>query len=243
MASIPHIPAIFPLGDHALTIDFGNQPDEQLHARVIALQQVLQANPLPGILEMVPAYSSLTLYYDYQALSKYCTPGQTIYSWLKSAVTGRLDTGITIQEAGSRLIRVPVCYEGAMAPDLPALEAATGLTAAEIIRIHTGTRYRVYMLGFLPGFAYMATLDERIAMPRKTKPRNIAAGSVGIAGLQTGIYPLASPGGWQIIGRTPLTLFDKDREDPALFRAGDQVEFYSIKESEFSTYSNTQAWA
>lgn len=236
MESTTHTPAIFSLGDRALTVDFGNQIDEVLHTRVIALMNELRQNPLPGIIEMVPAFSSLTLYYDCRAVRKFLVQDQTVFSWMEEAIEKRIDTGIALATPATRLVKVPVCYDAAMAPDMAALESASGLPAEEIIRLHTGKTYRVYMLGFLPGFAYMAPLDERISMPRKAKPRSIAAGSVGIAGLQTGIYPLPSPGGWQIIGRTPLILFNKDKEDPAFFQAGDRVEFYSISKEEFLAY-------
>jgi inhibitor of KinA len=138
--------------------------------------------------------------------------------------------------AQSSLVKIPVCYDNEFAPDLQRMAQSKNISADEIVRIHIADTYRVYMLGFLPGFAYLGRLDKKIAMPRKSHPAPVAAGSIGIAGNQTGIYPLASPGGWQIIGRTPLQLFDADRTEPTLLKAGDTVQFYSISKHEFETY-------
>jgi inhibitor of KinA len=129
---------------------------------------------------------------------------------------------------------IPVCYGGTFGPDLPGVAAWAGCTAEEVVAAHTQRSYRVFMLGFLPGFPYLAPVDDRIAMPRRDAPRPlVAAGSVGIAGRQTGIYPFDSPGGWQIIGRTPLTLFDPSHEPPALVAPGQRVQFRPISPSEF----------
>jgi len=131
------------------------------------------------------------------------------------------------------LIRIPVCYDNEFAIDLPWIAEQKSLTREEIIRLHSSRQYHVYMLGFLPGFSYMGEVDEKIIVRRKPEPQQILAGSVGIAGKQTGIYPLNSPGGWQIIGRTPLKMFNKDNIEPCLLKAGDAVEFYSITSEEF----------
>jgi inhibitor of KinA len=136
-------------------------------------------------------------------------------------------------EMSSPLIRIPVCYDPAFAPDMIRLSAAKKCTPEELIGLHTAATYKVYMLGFLPGFAYMGGTDERIAMPRKPQPVKVMAGSVGIAGRQTGIYPLDSPGGWHIIGRTPLRMFDPAAKKPVLLNTGDRVQFYTISKNEF----------
>jgi inhibitor of KinA len=224
---------VFPLGDSAITIDFGNRIDGAVNDRVIDLFKKLQKNPLPGMIEMVPAFSSLTLYYDIALIRKKKTSGNTAFEQIKDLLEELITLPFTNEQQTARLMRIPVCYEKEMAPDMEEMCVYSGLTAEEIITIHTGRQYRVFMLGFLPGFAYMGPVDDRINMPRKTRPRSIAAGSVGIAGLQTGIYPLASPGGWQIIGRTPLQLFNKKEEECTLLKAGDRVEFYSISREEF----------
>jgi inhibitor of KinA len=148
-----------------------------------------------------------------------------------------LPQDIKISPLTSRKIKIPVCYSGKYALDIHDIAKEKKLTAPEIINLHTAKRYRVYMIGFLPGFAYMGEIDKRIAMPRKTQPRTkVEAGSVGIAGMQTGIYPFDSPGGWQIIGKTPVKLFDKEKSDPVLLQPGDEIEFYSITEDELANY-------
>jgi inhibitor of KinA len=145
-------------------------------------------------------------------------------------------------ELMGRTLKIPVCYEAAFAPDLAELATEKNLTTDEVIRLHTNTVYRVYMIGFLPGFPYMGKVDGRMATPRRSSPRtSIPAGSVGIAGEQTGIYPLSSPGGWNIIGRTPIRLFDKDRPEPVLLQPGDAVQFYSITEDEFNDQQSRPA--
>jgi inhibitor of KinA len=139
----------------------------------------------------------------------------------------------------SRLIRIPVCYAEAYAPDLASLAALHGISSEEVIAIHSAARYRVYMIGFLPGFPYMATVDKKIQTPRLAKPRTrVSAGAVGIAGAQTGIYPSDSPGGWQLIGQTPLKLFDVAKDNPVLLQPGDEVQFYPISIEAFKTFRN-----
>jgi inhibitor of KinA len=224
---------IFPLGDAAITVDFGNCIDEAINKEVIARFNQLQQHQLPGMIEAVPAYSSLTVYYDLMALKKKIPPGQAIFEWMKLQLEERLQQPVLQNQSTNRLVKIPVCYDDEFAADIQHLAEAKNISVDEVIQIHTAKPYRVYMLGFLPGFVYMGEVDEKIVMPRKPQPVNIKAGSVGIAGKQTGIYPLASPGGWQIIGRTPLKLFDKEKEEPTLLRAGDMVQFYSISKKEF----------
>jgi inhibitor of KinA len=224
---------IFPLGDAAITIDFGNCIDESINKEVIARFSQLQQYPLPGMVEAVPAYSSLTVYYDITTLKKKIPVGQTVFEWMKQQSEERLNQSVQQADTKERLVKIPVYYGEEFAPDIHYLTKERNITIDEVIQIHTAKSYKVYMLGFLPGFAYMGELDEKIAMARKPQPVNVAAGSVGIAGKQTGIYPLASPGGWQIIGRTPLKLFDAGKEEPTLLRAGDIVQFYSISKNEF----------
>jgi len=224
---------IFPLGDSAITVDFGNCIDERINREVINRFRQLQQQPLPGMIEAVPAYSSLTIHYDIRFLRKKVPAIQTVYDWMEQQLRERLATPVQQQESAERMVRIPVCYEHEFATDLEYLAATKNISIADIIQLHTAKSYKVYMLGFLPGFCYMGEVDERISIARKPQPEKIIAGSVGIAGKQTGIYPLASPGGWQIIGRTPLKLFDAKREDPILLRAGDKVQFYAITKNEF----------
>lgn len=227
---------IFPLGDTAITIDFGNCIDEQINLEVITRYQQFLQTPLPGIIEIVPAYSSLTLYYDVASLKKIVNSPETVFSYIKKQAEERLQHPVPGIEIKERLIKIPVCYEDEFAMDILQLAAAKNLTVEEVIQLHHSRTYKVYMLGFLPGFAYMGTVNEKIAMPRKPEPVPIPAGSVGIAGQQTGIYPMVSPGGWQIIGRTPLKLFDHTKAEPTLLQAGDRVQFYSISRHEFENY-------
>jgi inhibitor of KinA len=224
---------IFPLGDSAITIDFGNYIDEALNKEVIARFNQLQEQPLAGMTEAIPAYSSITVYYDIMVLKKKKPLHQTVYEWMRQQLEERLQQPVQQNQIKERRLRIPVCYDEEFALDIQHLATTKNISVDEVIQIHTAKPYKVYMLGFLPGFAYMGEVDEKIIMPRKPQPVNIVAGSVGIAGKQTGIYPLTSPGGWQIIGRTPLKLFDTTREEPTLLRAGDRVQFYSITKNEF----------
>jgi inhibitor of KinA len=232
------IPAyrIFPLGDAAITIDFGNVIDEKINSLVIQLFNDFKINPLPAMIEAVPAYSSLTVYYDVFGISKTLNNDRSIYEFISEQIEKRLDQPLKESNESTRLMTIPVCYKTAFGPDIEHLAKEKNIPVEEVIRIHSSKQYRVYMLGFLPGFCYMGEVDERISMSRKSQPQPVAAGSIGIAGRQTGIYPFASPGGWQIIGRTPLKLFDPQKEEPALLKAGDTVRFISISKDEFEDY-------
>jgi inhibitor of KinA len=230
---------IFPLGDAAITVDFGNVIDEKINKEVIARFKQLQEQPLPGMIEAAPAYSSLTVYYNVTALKKKTASGQTVFEWVKQQLEERLQQPGLQNDMTERLVKIPVCYEHEFALDIQHLAKTKNIPVDEVIQIHTSKTYKFYMMGFLPGFAYMGEVNEKIIMPRKPQPVNIETGSVGIAGKQTGIYPLHSPGGWQIIGRTPLKLFDASREEPTLLRAGDMVQFYSITKIDFEKIKAT----
>ncbi|HWR33908.1 MAG TPA: 5-oxoprolinase subunit PxpB [Chitinophagaceae bacterium] len=227
---------IFPLGDAAITIDFGNCINESVNNEVISRFSQMQKEPILGMIEAVPAYSSLTIYYDVLMLRKKISATLTVYDWMKEQIENRLHQQTEQAEEKRRIMRIPVCYDDEFAMDINQLAAARNISREEVVQIHTSKTYKVYMLGFLPGFAYMGELDEKIAMPRKSQPVKITAGSVGIAGKQTGIYPLASPGGWQIIGRTPLKLFDGNSNKPTLLKEGDSIQLYSISRDEFKNY-------
>lgn len=232
---------ILPLGDRALVIDFGNRIDEALNEYVLQLFYWLRQHPLPGMTEAIPAYSSLAICYDTAGVKKKLPAGLTTFDQMKEQAAELLSRDIPEMPLTPRLHRIPVCYDLPLAPDLPAVAAANQLSVEQVIELHCAGSYRVFMLGFLPGFAYLGEVDERIAMSRKTQPQPIQAGSVGIAGRQTGIYPLSSPGGWQIIGRTPLQLFDRNglKENPSQLTRllpGDSVQFYPISQHEFESY-------
>ena len=227
---------IFPLGDAAITVDFGNVIDETINRKVQALFYQLLDDPLTGMIEAVPAYSSVTIYYDVYTIGKILPGGKTVYEFMVEQMNERLKQPFSETDTVSRLVNIPVCYEKEFAPDIEELAKEKNISVDEVIRIHTSKQYQVYMLGFLPGFAYMGKVDERIIIPRKPQPVTVAAGSVGIAGKQTGIYPLASPGGWQIIGRTPLMLFDAMKGEPTFLKTGDTVQFIPITKNEFENY-------
>ena len=224
---------IFASGDAALTIDFGNIINTEINDHVISLFKNLLQHPLEGMTEAVPAYSSLTIYYDTIAIREKTSEDKTVFEWMKNEVQQFLQQETGVYQHENRVIKIPVCYEKEFAPDIEAVSSQLNISVNEIINIHLSKTYRVYMLGFLPGFAYMGEVDDRIILPRKPQPVPVVAGSVGVTGKQTGIYPFISPGGWQIIGRTPEKLFDKEKAEPVLLRAGDTVQFYSISKDEF----------
>lgn len=227
---------IFPLGDSAITVDFGNIIDEEINLNVLAWYQQLTNDPVEGMIEIVPAYSSLTLHYDMLAVAKKTSKGQQVYTWMREEIEKRLQQPLPPLQNNGSLVKIPVCYDTFFAPDLESLAESKGMSKEEIAQLHLSKSYRVYMLGFLPGFAYLGQVDDKLAMPRKPQPVEVAAGSIGIAGHQTGIYPMVSPGGWHIIGRTPVHLFDSDKENPALLKPGDSVQFVSITLHEFENY-------
>ena len=226
---------IFPLGDQALTIDFGNRIDLAIHEEVLARYQDWKANPIPGALELVPAYSSITVYYQVPAPVK-IPAGQTIFEWMKASIEERMKQGIGQYASEKKLHRIPVCYDPALVPELIQHAHYCRLQPEALVALHTEKIYNIYMLGFLPGFPYMGEVDEQIALPRKASPVPVPAGAVGIAGRQTGIYPLSSQGGWSLIGQTPVKLFDTSLDTPTFLKAGDQVQFYSISLSEYKAW-------
>jgi inhibitor of KinA len=227
---------IFPLGDSAITVDFGNIIDEEISMNVMAWFHHLTNDPVEGVIEIVPAYSSLTVHYDMLSVAKNIPKGQQVYSWMRERIEKRLQQSLVAHQNNGSLVKIPVCYDTFFAPDLESLAESKGMSSAEVVQLHISKSYRVYMLGFLPGFAYLGPVDDKLATPRKSQPVEVAAGSIGIAGQQTGIYPMVSPGGWNIIGRTPVHLFDSDKEDPALLKPGDSVQFVSITLHEFENY-------
>ena len=218
------LPTIRFLGDAALLIEFGKRIDPEINARVLAAWQAIASLRLPGVRDVVPAYASVTVHID-PAL-----PEQD----LLCARLLALCEDLPFAGRPARRVDIPVCYESAFAPDMDELCAYTGLTASEVVSRHSATDYRVFFLGFTPGFPYLGGLDSSLAMPRRETPRTrVDAGSVAIGGEQTGIYPSASPGGWRIIGRTPLSLFKHDRQPSCLLAPGDALRFLPITGAEF----------
>ncbi len=214
-------------GDRAVFIEFGDGIDPEANQRVIALKLAIEAADIPGITESVPTYRSLLVYFE---------PLRISASELQETIC-RLHHSTTVHELPKhKLVEIPMTYGGESGPDLELVANHNNLSTKEVVQIHSRARYLIYMIGFMPGFPYLGGLSPKIAAPRKTTPRlKIPAGSVGIAGNQTGIYPTESPGGWQIIGRTPLKLFEPSREPPALLRAGDFLTFVRITPEEFTS--------
>ena len=232
---------ISPLGETALIIDFGNTIDESINKLVHSLFYQLQHDPIPGMIEAVPGYSSLTIYYDILFIRNNLNKQTTAFEWVSESLKKFIPKENIETGDPQILVKVPVCYEIEYAPDLGFIASQNKISDNEAVYLHTSTTYHIYMLGFLPGFAYMGMVDEKISSSRKQKPVFVEAGSIGIAGKQTGIYPFRSQGGWQIIGRTPLKLFDKEKINPVLFKAGDKVQFYSITKDEFEDIKSRNA--
>ena len=213
-----------PCGDQAVTVEWGSTIDEHINRQVHAFARKVEALSHPAITEVVPTYRSATVHYRPEVLS---------YEELKQLLLSLTQGG---PEEGEELpvVEIPVCYGGEYGPDLEEVAQHCSLTPEEVIARHTAPTYRIYMLGFTPGFPYLGGMDPSIAAPRRKEPRiHIPAGSVGIAGEQTGVYPIVSPGGWQLIGRTPLRLFDPQREQPILLSAGAGIRFVPIDEETF----------
>ena len=214
-----------------MTIDFGNEISVRLNEKVIELAQVIEKNNFAGFIETVPAYSSLTIFFDLIQVRKNYADFPTAFSFVKSFVENSLKSLSKIHFNLYHLTEIPVNYSEEFAPDLEFVANNANLAKEKVIEIHTSKIYRVFMIGFLPAFAYMGEVDERIATPRKQSPRTkIEKGSVGIAGRQTGIYPLESPGGWQIIGKTNLEMFQPESKEISLLKTGDFVQFYEINQ-------------
>lgn len=229
---------VYQLTEGAVTLEFGTAISEALMNRVNSFNQLLSGNPLPGMYQTVPAYASLTVYFDPVTLIYSTLPGITCFEKARGYIL-ELDrrSDPTEKSTASRLITIPVCYGGAFGPDLEFVAGRHQLTIGEVIRLHSKVEYKVYMIGFIPGFSYMGGLNPILETPRKQTPVRVPAGAVGIAGNQTGVYPLDTPGGWQIIGRTPLKMFDAGRDEPSLLKAGDRVRFETINLSEFEKLS------
>jgi len=220
-------------GDAALVAEFEERIDPAVNARVVALADALRALELPGVRDVVPTFRSVTVYFD---------PLVADVAGLADAMRELARTGAAAHARESRTVDVPVCYDAVYGLDLDDVARGAGMTAAEVIELHTAATCRVFMLGFVPGFAYLGPIDPRIATPRLAAPRTrVPAGSVGIAGAQTGIYPLATPGGWNLVGRTPLRMLDLTRDTPARLRPGDRVRFRAIDRAEFERLTDA-AW-
>lgn len=226
---------ITPLGDTALIIEIGEKIDEATHHRVQAATRLLDAAKLPGVWEAVPAYTTVTLFYDPMKTAA-AADGDPVL-WLSAKATDALaKLPRSVSGKGGRVVEIPVCYGGEFGPDLEEVAQRTGLAPEEVVRRHAAVDFLVYVIGFAPGFPYMGGLPEELAMPRRATPRTkVPPGSVGIINDQTCIYPLATPGGWNLIGRTPTKMFRPRQDPPAFLQAGDRVRFRGITPEEFRT--------
>src|SRR4051794_31435255 len=219
---------IFPLGDSAITIEFGNDISVELNQRAIALANVIEEHPFPGFTEAVPAYASTTVFYDLTEVRRAFPDASTAFLAVEKLIQAAV-AAYTADDDPAQLsvAEIPVHFDAASSPDLEYVAEQSRLSTKEVVDLFTSRVYRVFMLGFLPGFTYMAEVDPLIATPRRQSPRHsVPKGSIGIAGRQTGIYSLESPGGWQIIGRTDADIFTPDAERPAVLNPGDRVRFY-----------------
>jgi KipI family sensor histidine kinase inhibitor len=228
-------PAIQPLGDRALLIHFGERIDALLSARVLALTGILRETGLRGILDVVPAYASICVHYEPMA---WADPNgvESPCERVSQALSPLIETAETATLSADAIVEIPVCYGGDLGPDLADVAKHANLDAREVIARHAAAEYRVAMLGFAPGFPYLLGLDAALHTPRRGNPRTrVPAGSVAIGGTQTGVYPRELPGGWHIVGRTPLQLFDITRDPPALLAPGQRVRFRAIDAAEFDS--------
>lgn len=215
---------VMPCGDSAVSIRFEEEISPAVNARVTAFAFALEQARIEGIIELIPSYCALMARYDPLVLS---------YPQITNALQ-KIEPAEAAVLRTAQVVELPVCYGGVYGPDLAFVARHANLSEEETIRLHASTDYPVYMLGFTPGFPYLGGMDEKLATPRLQTPRTrVEGGSVGIAGAQTGVYPVASPGGWQIIGRTPLKLYDPSREEPFLLAAGKRLRFVPIDEAMF----------
>lgn len=216
---------IAPAGEAALLLEFPQEIDRRINARAIALAERLRRRCGASLRDAVVGYATLTVYFD---------PLVVDAAWMETEMRQAATDSDETSEAAGSAIDVPVCYGGDLGPDLADVAAFAGCSPEDVIALHAAVPYRVYMMGFVPGFAYMASVDPRIAAPRRSAPRSsVPPGSVAIANGQTGIYPLQTPGGWNLIGRTRLKAYDPSRANPFLFRAGDTVRFRPVSRDDF----------
>lgn len=217
------------MGDAAVSISFGDKISLEVHEHVLLLTRHLANQQLQGIVEWIPTYTSVTVYYR---------PDQTTYTKLCDRLTSMIESLELSTSPKRELIHIPVVYGDEFGPDIDDVASYTGMEVEVLINLHSTPIYQVYMIGFVPGFPYMGGMDRRLSTPRLASPRNsVPPGSVGIAGEQTGVYPLDTPGGWRIIGRTPVHLYNSEQKIPSLLKAGDMVQFVPISRDHFAKIS------
>lgn len=212
-------------GDSAILIEFGNDISPEINRKITATVSLLKEQQIEGVVDLIPAFCSLLVSYDLRIVS---------YEMMEERLRQLVKVDVKSEVGERKVIEIPVCYGGEYGPDIATVAEHAGMTETEVIALHSSKDYLIYMIGFLPGFSYLGGLDERLNTPRLANPRiKINAGSVGIGGSQTGIYPLDSPGGWQLIGMTPVKTYDAERTIPILYEAGDYIRFVPIDEEEF----------
>ncbi|MBP3953325.1 5-oxoprolinase subunit PxpB [Bacillus suaedae] len=222
------------ISETAVTIYVGQEISEENHEKVKALSTKLENDPFQGLIEVVPGFYSVTVHFDPLLVMRVKQQGETTSDYIRSFLTDSVKTIDLNKKIPVREIEIPVVYGGQYGPDLLEVAQFHQLTEEEVINLHSSKSYLVYMLGFAPGFPYLGGLSSKLTTPRRKKPRlRIKQGSVGIGGEQTGIYPIESPGGWQIIGQTPTSLFSPINHSPCLLQAGDRIRFKPITEEEF----------
>jgi inhibitor of KinA len=229
--------SFYSLGDHAIVFALAPKMDVLILQKIKHLNNYFIAQKMSGILDIIPSYHTLTIIYD---INKFLATAETVnnqlLSFCNNIITDFENNFLAQKNIVSNIHQVPVCYDKCFGIDLENISLSNQISYDEIIQIHTSHKYDVYSIGFLPGFTYMGMVDEKIKIARHDKPRKeVLAGSVGIAGLQTGIYPTNSPGGWQIIGRTPWKIFDPHPNKLAKFKVGDRIQFYAIGKEDFDS--------
>lgn len=222
---------VHPLGDRAILVEVGNAVDDQTRRRVHSLWSHLAREPVAGVVDVVPGLASVAIHYEPNLVA--CAPGEMPHATMVRLVRQRAESLRLTEEIAPRTVEIPVCYDEAAAPDLTDVARHAGMTTGDVVALHSTGDYIVHMIGFLPGFPYLSGLDQRLTTPRRASPRvRVPAGSVAIGGSLTGIYPLGSPGGWHLIGRTPARLFAPDSDRPILLGIGDRVRFRAISIAE-----------
>lgn len=225
---------LLPFGDHAIMMEFGTEIDLNIQQNIQVVAALLDEVQPEWMVEYIPAFTTMTICYDPLSVSQLSKERCLPYDFVREQVVKLMEGLTTDLSSESRVVEIPVCYGGEFGPDLEEVARINSLTCDEVIKIHSKGEYVVYMIGFAPGFPFIGGMPETIAAPRKETPRlKIPAGSVGIAGKQTGVYPIETPGGWQLIGRTPLKLFCPEAEQPSLLQAGDRIIFKPISLEEY----------
>jgi inhibitor of KinA len=232
---------LYPLGDNGVIIELGSEINIDTQLKVQVVTTFLDDLPPEWMIEYIPAFTTVAIFYDPVNISSLSDQNSLPYDYVCHQIgelLSRLTSGKTIE---SRIVEIPVCYGGEFGPDLETVAKINGLSMEEVIHIHSSGDYLVYMIGFAPGFPYIGGMSEKIAAPRRESPRlKIPSKTVGIAGMQTGIYPIETPGGWQLIGRTPLRLFRPEEAHPSLLKAGDKIQFKSISLEEYKEWENDE---